>query len=89
MDPGRHRRAGGMRRRLRRIRLALRRCARECMAGMVGLIGHIPDDLVELVSAIPGPPSLPVGHPERAVPDVPPSPVEQELWADLIGHGRY
>lgn len=89
MDPGGFRPADGMRRRLRRMRLALRRCTDVCMAGLAGLTGHVPSDLLDQVSAIPYPPCPPIGHPERAVPDVPPSPVERELWADLIGHGRY
>ena len=88
MDPGRRRPARVTRRRLRGIRHVLRRCARLCLAGMAGLAGPVPSDMDDLASSILEPPCPPPGHPERAVPQVPPSPVERELWADLLGYSR-
>ena len=32
-------------------------------------------------------PVLPPGHPERLVPDVPPSPAERHLWSELALNG--
>lgn len=53
---------------------------------MAGWAGPIPSELIEQMMSLPQPPCTPIGHPERAVPHVPPSPVELELWADLMGH---
>jgi hypothetical protein len=46
----------------------------------------ISPELLDLICSIAEPPCLPAGHPERAVSEVPPSPDEWELWADLTGH---
>jgi hypothetical protein len=78
-----------VRRRLWRVRL--REFARIYLAGLVGLGGHagaVPPDVMELFGSVADPPCPPLGHPERAVPHVPPTPVEYELWGDLIGYRR-
>lgn len=80
---GRH---GARRRRMWRMRL--RRYAQVCLANLAGRSGPVSPELVELMRSIIEPPCPPPGHPERAVPWAPPTPVEQELWADLLGHGR-
>ncbi|HEU5334126.1 MAG TPA: hypothetical protein VFU73_15205 [Actinocrinis sp.] len=68
--------------------MRLRRYAQLCLANLAGRSGPVSPELVEVMRSIMDPPDLPPGHPERAVPWAPPTPVEQELWADLLGYGR-
>jgi hypothetical protein len=62
-----------------RLRLFLHLCLR-ALAGSTGLV--IPG-LADLMAGQPV--CLPRGHPERLVPDVPPSEQERLLWAQLAG----
>ena len=73
-------------RRLWRARLS--RARRACVAALSGSCPPVSAELIALIRSTEQPPSPPPGHPERAVPHVPPSPVEQELWADLVGRDR-
>lgn len=56
---------------------------------MSGMIVHHPSASTELLALMDlmdldaSPPTLPPGHPERAVPGVPPNAVELALWAQL------
>lgn len=89
MDPGRRTAKGMKRRRLWRVRL--REFARVYLAAFAGLGapgGAVSPELLDLFASVTEPPCLPAGHPEQAVPHVPPTADEYELWGDLIGHRR-
>jgi hypothetical protein len=85
---GRRGAAGPGARRRGAWRVRLRRYARICLAGLSGRPSRVSADVIDLVRSIAEPPCPPPGHPERAVPEIPPSRVERDLFADLIGHGR-
>lgn len=61
-----------------RLRVFLHLCLR-ALAGSTGLVFP---DLADLMDGEPV--CMPPGHPERLVPDLPPSEDERALWAQLV-----
>lgn len=65
------------------VRHRVRRFLYLCLRALAGSTGFlIPDPAHPLGDQ---PPCLPPGHPERLVPDVPPTDEEKLLWAQLVG----
>lgn len=66
------------------LRRRRRRFLHLCLRALAGSTGFLIPDPAELMSAQP--PNLPPGHPERLIPNVPPTAEERDLWARLAGN---